>query len=65
MKQSSLMIVTISIMIFCFLNIGFVAALEQNEASITLAWSSQTIYQGSIVNVEITFHNNAVVMRLK
>jgi len=59
MKQISLMIVAVSIMIFCFLNIGFVVALEQNEASVTLAWSSQTIYQGSIVNVVITFYNNA------
>lgn len=59
MKQIPMKMIAISIMIICFLNISYVVALEQNEASVTLAWSSQTIYQGSIVNVIVTFHNNA------
>jgi len=52
-------IIAVSIIIICFLNTDLVSALEQNEASVTLSWSSQTIYQGSIVNVVIKFQNNA------
>ena len=59
MKQLSLAIIAVSIMIICFLNVGLVPALEQNEASVTLSWSSSTVYQGSVVNVVITFHNNS------
>ena len=59
MKQLPLIIVAVSIMIICFLNTSLVSALESDEASVTLEWSSQTVYQGSIVNVVITFHNNA------
>jgi hypothetical protein len=59
MKQLPLVILAVSIIIIGFLNTGLVSALEPNEASVTIEWSSQTVYQGSIVNVVITFHNNA------
>jgi hypothetical protein len=59
MKQLPLVIIAVSIIIICFLNTGLVSALEPEEASVTLEWSSQTVYQGSIVNVVMTFHNNA------
>jgi hypothetical protein len=59
MKQFTLVIIAVSIMIICFLNTGLVSALEQNEASVTLEWSSQAVYQSSVVNVVMTFHNNA------
>jgi hypothetical protein len=59
MKQFPLVIIAVSVMIICFLNTGLVSALEQNEASVTLEWSSQAVFQGSVVNVVMTFHNNA------
>jgi len=59
MKQFPLAVIAVSIIIICFLNVGLVPALEQNEASVTLSWSSSTVYQGSVVNVIMTFHNNA------
>jgi hypothetical protein len=59
MKQFPLAVIAVSIIIICFLNVGLVPALEQNEASVTLTWSSSTVYQGSVVNVVITFHNNS------
>jgi hypothetical protein len=59
MKQFPLAIIAVSIIIICFLNVGLVPALEQNEASVTLSWSSSTIYQGSVANVVITFQNNS------
>ena len=59
MKRFPLVMIAVSIIIICFLNVGLVSALEPDEASVTLSWSSQTIYQGSMVNVVITFKNNA------
>ena len=59
MKQLPLAILAVSIIIICFLNVGLVPALEQNEASVTLSWSSSAIYQGSVANVVITFQNNS------
>ena len=59
MKQFSLAIIAVSMILICFLNVGLVPALEQNEASVTLSWSTSTVYQGSVVNVVITFHNNS------
>jgi hypothetical protein len=59
MKQFPLAIIAVSMILICFLNVGLVPALEQDEASVTLSWSTSTVYQGSVVNVVITFHNNS------
>jgi hypothetical protein len=58
-KSFTSTVVVASISIICILSIGLVSALDQNEASVSLSWSSQTIYQGGRVNVRITFQSNS------
>jgi hypothetical protein len=55
MKSVRLMLVAISIIIICLLNLGLVSALNPDEASVSLSWSSQTVYPGDMVTVRITF----------
>jgi hypothetical protein len=43
MKRLPLVILAVSIIIIGFLNTGLVSALEPNEASVTIEWSSQTV----------------------
>ncbi len=59
MKSFTITLVVASISIICILSIGLVSALNQDEASVSLSWSSQTIYQGGRVNVDITFQSNS------
>ena len=40
------------------LNIGLVYSLEPNEASVSMFWSAQTVYQGEVTSVRITFTSN-------
>jgi hypothetical protein len=59
MKSFPRMLIAISIIIICVFNIGLVSALDQDEASVSLSWSSQTIYQGSTATIRITFQSNS------
>jgi hypothetical protein len=58
-KSFTSTLVVASISIICILSIGLVSALDQDEASVSLSWSSQRIYQGGRVNVNITFQSNS------
>jgi len=55
MRNLTIKLMVVSISIICFLNLGFVSALEPNEASVSLLWSTPKVYQGDIVSVRITF----------
>ena len=59
MKSFPLMLTAVSIIIICVFNIGLVSALDADEASVSVLLSSQTIYQGSMANVEITFQSSS------
>jgi hypothetical protein len=59
MKSILLKLIAISISILCVLSIGLVSALNPDEAFVSLAWSSQTYYQGDSVVVRITFQSNS------
>jgi len=59
MKSVRLMLVAISIIIICLLNLGLVSALNPDEASVSLSWSSQTQYPGDSVIFRITFQSNS------
>lgn len=59
MKSFPRMLIAISIIIIFVFNIGLVSALDQDEASVSLSWSSQTIYQGSTATIRITFQSNS------
>lgn len=55
MKTFPLALIVISMCIICVLSINLVSALEPNEASVELFWSSQAVYSGDFVTVRITF----------
>ncbi len=55
MKAFPLALIVISMCIICVLSINLVSALEPNEASVSLFWSSQAVYSGDFVTVRITF----------
>ena len=46
------------ISIVFILSISFVSALEPNDASVSLFWAAQTVYQGEVASVRITFTSN-------
>ena len=50
-----LIVISVSIVFLCS---GLVSALNSNEASVSLFWSSQSFYVGSTVNVQITFNSS-------
>jgi carbon starvation protein CstA len=54
-KASPFALIVISLCIIFVLSINLVSALEQNEASAELLWSSQAVYSGDFVTVRITF----------
>jgi heme/copper-type cytochrome/quinol oxidase subunit 2 len=58
-KAFLLKLTVISICILFALNIGLVAAPDQNELSASLYWSTQKIYQGDHVSVAITLMSNS------
>lgn len=55
MKAFPIKLMAVSICILCVLSIGFVSALNSDEASVSLFWSSQAVYQGDVISVKITF----------
>ena len=57
MKSFTITLVVASISIICILSIGLVSALNQEEASVSLSWSSQTYYQGDAAAARITFQS--------
>ena len=52
------MLIVTSISLICILCCGLVSALNADEASVSLFWSSQTVFQGDMVTVRITFKSN-------
>lgn len=58
MKALPIKLMAVSISIICVLSIGFVSALEPDEASVSMFWSAQKIYQSDVVSVKITFTSN-------
>jgi heme/copper-type cytochrome/quinol oxidase subunit 2 len=59
MKSFPRILIAVSIIIVCVFSVSLVSALEADEASVSLSWSSETIYQGGRVNVIITFQSNS------
>lgn len=59
MRTLRLMLIVASISIICILCCGLVSALNPDEASASLLWTSQTVYQGDTVSVRITFQSNS------
>ncbi|MBN1244043.1 hypothetical protein JXA31_00445 [Candidatus Bathyarchaeota archaeon] len=59
MKAFPIKLMAVSISIICVLSIGFVSALESDEASVSLFWSVQTVYQGDVITVKITFTSSS------
>ena len=59
MRSLRLMLTVTSISIICILCCGLVSALNPDEASVSLFWSSQTVYQGAIVSIRMTFQSNS------
>lgn len=57
-KAVPLALTIISVCLICVLTVNFVSALEPNEASVSLFWSSQAVYSGDVVTVRITFTSN-------
>lgn len=58
MKALPVKLMAVSISIICVLSIGLVSALEADEASVSLFWSAQKIYQSDVVSVKITLTSN-------
>jgi hypothetical protein len=58
-KASPLALIVISLCIVFVLSINSVYALEPNEASVELLWSSQAVYSGDFVTVRITFTSSS------
>jgi hypothetical protein len=52
------MLIVIAISLICVLCCSFVSALNQDEASVSLFWSSQQVYPGDTVSIRITFKSN-------
>jgi hypothetical protein len=59
MKSFPLTLFVVCLFIICVLSIGPVVGLSQNEASVSLLWSSTTVYRGDLVSVRITFENQS------
>jgi hypothetical protein len=59
MKSFPLTLVAISISIICILCCGLVFALNPDEASVSLIWSSQPVYNGDIAFIRINFESNS------
>jgi hypothetical protein len=59
MKPFPRMLIAVSIIIVCVFSVSLVSALEQDEVSVSLSWSSQAIYQGGRVTVRITVQSNS------
>jgi hypothetical protein len=53
------MLTVTSISLICILCCGLVSALNPDEASISLSWSSQTVYQGDMVSITISLKSNS------
>lgn len=58
MRPFRIVLIVACFSIICALFSGVVSALEQNEASVTLTWSSQTPYQGSRATVMVFFNSD-------
>lgn len=54
MRPTRLMAALISISLICVLCVNSVSALESNEITVALYWSSQVLYQGDIATVRIS-----------
>ena len=57
MKQFRLILIVACFYLICALFTGVGSALDQDEALLSPMWSSETLYQGSNVNVSIFFVN--------
>jgi len=57
--MKSFRLTLIAICIMCALSINLVSALNPDEASVSLSWSSQTYYQGDSMIFRITFQSNS------
>jgi hypothetical protein len=58
-KPLQLLLIFTSISTICILGLSQVSALNQNEASVSLSWLSETFYQGNSASVRITFNSNS------
>lgn len=58
-KPLQLLLIFTSISTICILGLSQVSALNQNEASVSLSWLSETFYQGNSASVRITFSSNS------
>jgi hypothetical protein len=54
-----LVLVVTSISLICVLCCSLVSALNADDASVSLSWSSQAVYPNDIVSVTITFKSNS------
>jgi uncharacterized membrane protein len=54
-----LMLIVTSISLICVLCGSLVSALDADEASVSLSWSSQAVYPNDTVSVTITFKSNS------
>jgi hypothetical protein len=54
-----LMLIVTSISLICVLCCSIVSALNADEASVSLSWSSQAVYPNDTVSVTITFKSNS------
>ncbi|MEM2081838.1 MAG: hypothetical protein QXP44_00940 [Candidatus Bathyarchaeia archaeon] len=59
MRPTRLMAALISISLMCVLCVNFISALETNEISVSLYWSSQVLYQGDIATVRISLKTSS------
>ena len=58
MRSLRLMLTVTSISLICILCCSLVSALNQDEASVSMFWSSQTVYPADTVSIRITFKSN-------
>ena len=58
MRPLRLMLTFTSISLICILCCSLVFALNPDEASVSLFWSSQTVYPGDMVSVRLTLKSN-------
>jgi hypothetical protein len=57
-RSLRLMLIVTSISLICILCCSLVSALDSDEASVSLFWTSQTAYQGNSASFIITFKSN-------
>jgi hypothetical protein len=57
-RSLRLMLTVTSISLICILCCSLVSALNQDEASVSMFWSSQTVYPADTVSIRITFKSN-------